>query len=276
MAITARPQPVRQGGGPPSSGAPRRPVAPPEGPHRQRRRCAATWPRRPPDRRQRRGARRPTRRRTPCTRSRRRHGVGATEDFGLRWPGTSPVRSRDHHGARIEIDEHGWDRIPAAASRTTRVQPRRRRAAHRRRHRRRGRPRVVVSGLTDLVLLKSTGSEFCGFPRDRYTTLAETRDRILATAVTAWWRYQGDGRRLGGEPTAEARRHLLETFADDAQPLAAADAVRDGRGGAGGPARGGRGPAVAAEQAPLPGGPEPVRAEERQTRCTTPPTGRTG
>ena len=45
-----------------------------------------------------------------------------------------------------------------------------------------------ISGLTDLVVLKSTGSEFEGFPRDKYTTLVETDDRILATAVTARWR----------------------------------------------------------------------------------------
>ncbi|NHA67108.1 factor-independent urate hydroxylase [Phycicoccus flavus] len=47
----------------------------------------------------------------------------------------------------------------------------------------------VVSGITGCTLLKSTGSEFHGFPRDRYTTLAETDDRVLATSVTAWWRY---------------------------------------------------------------------------------------
>ena len=40
----------------------------------------------------------------------------------------------------------------------------------------------VVAGLSDLVLLKSTGSEFFGYPRDQYTTLAETHDRVLATA----------------------------------------------------------------------------------------------
>src|SRR5690242_3622646 len=36
----------------------------------------------------------------------------------------------------------------------------------------------VVSGLTDLVVMKTTHSEFHGFPRDRYTTLEETDDRI--------------------------------------------------------------------------------------------------
>ena len=47
----------------------------------------------------------------------------------------------------------------------------------------------VVSGLSDLVVLKTTDSEFHGFPRDRYTTLAETSDRVLATAVSARWRH---------------------------------------------------------------------------------------
>jgi urate oxidase len=48
---------------------------------------------------------------------------------------------------------------------------------------------TVVAGIKDCTVLKSTGSEFHGFPRDRYTTLEETTDRILATSLTASWRY---------------------------------------------------------------------------------------
>jgi urate oxidase len=70
----------------------------------------------------------------------------------------------------------------------------------------------VIAGLTDLVVLKSTGSEFWGFPRDRYTTLPETEDRILATAVTARWRYTGPD--LDWNATYDTvRTTLLETFA---------------------------------------------------------------
>jgi urate oxidase len=69
-----------------------------------------------------------------------------------------------------------------------------------------------VSGLTDLVVLKSTGSEFTGYPRDRYTTLPETRDRILATAVTAGWRH-GTLEVDWAASLAETRRRLLEAFA---------------------------------------------------------------
>jgi urate oxidase len=70
----------------------------------------------------------------------------------------------------------------------------------------------VVSGLRDLVLMKTTGSEFTGYVKDRYTTLAETRDRILATAVSARWRHaraEGDW----AASFAAARAELLERFA---------------------------------------------------------------
>jgi len=70
----------------------------------------------------------------------------------------------------------------------------------------------VVSGLSDLVVLRSTGSEFWGYPRDRYTTLEETHDRILATAVVARWRY-ADLDLDWAEAYAEARRLLIEAFA---------------------------------------------------------------
>jgi urate oxidase len=48
------------------------------------------------------------------------------------------------------------------------------------------------SGVRNLILLKSTGSGFEGFHRDELTTLAETDDRILASAVRASWRWAED------------------------------------------------------------------------------------
>ena len=72
----------------------------------------------------------------------------------------------------------------------------------------------VVSGLKDLVVLKSTGSEFSGFLRDRYTTLAETSDRILATSLTARWRYGPRARpKSWDEAYEQIRQVLLERFA---------------------------------------------------------------
>jgi len=71
---------------------------------------------------------------------------------------------------------------------------------------------AVTSGLRGLVVLKTADSAFAGFPRDDYTTLAETRDRILATSITAAWRY-APGFSDYGQRWA-VRAALLETFAD--------------------------------------------------------------
>lgn len=70
----------------------------------------------------------------------------------------------------------------------------------------------VIAGLKDLVVLKSTGSQFTGYPVDQYTTLKETTERILATSVTARWRYNTT--ELDFNATFDSvRTTLLEVFA---------------------------------------------------------------
>ena len=51
----------------------------------------------------------------------------------------------------------------------------------------------VVSGVKDLVLLKSTDSEFWGYIQDRYTSLQPTNDRVMATSLLSqWWHTSED------------------------------------------------------------------------------------
>jgi len=69
----------------------------------------------------------------------------------------------------------------------------------------------VSSGLTNLVLLKTTDSAFADFARDQFTTLADTTDRILATAVTASWRYRPGMREFSVRE--RVRQVMIETFA---------------------------------------------------------------
>jgi urate oxidase len=78
----------------------------------------------------------------------------------------------------------------------------------------RGQPGVrVEAGLDGLQLLKTTASAFSGFIRDRYTTLAETTDRIFAAEVQARWVY-GPGAAIDWDLVhAAVRRALIETFA---------------------------------------------------------------
>jgi urate oxidase len=47
--------------------------------------------------------------------------------------------------------------------------------------------REHVSGVRDFVILKSTGSGFCDYPKCEFTTLLETKDRVLATRLCATW-----------------------------------------------------------------------------------------
>jgi urate oxidase len=137
-----------------------------------------------------------------------RDGVGEPEDFGLRLARHFVDTQPGIHLARVHIESYRWDPIAAtgysfargAGVRTATVVYD-------------GAKAWVVSGVSELTVLNTTGSEFHGFVRDRYTTLAETTDRILATAVTARWRHGS------AEPTdwsgshAAAVRHLLDAFA---------------------------------------------------------------
>jgi urate oxidase len=136
------------------------------------------------------------------------HGVGQIEDFALRLAEHFVTSQQPVTQARVTVEEYGW--VPAGGTghsfaraggelRTAMV-------THD------GGRGTIVSGLRDLVLLNTKGSEFWGFARDRYTTLAETKDRILATAVNARWRHT--------EPAADwaacyqtARDLLISAFA---------------------------------------------------------------
>ena len=70
----------------------------------------------------------------------------------------------------------------------------------------------IQAGVKNLIALKTTKSAFEGFIRDRYTTLKEDRNRILATAIRADWLY--DSAKIDFNATWESvRRTLLETFA---------------------------------------------------------------
>ena len=144
------------------------------------------------------------------------HGVTSPEDYALtlgqRFLDVTPAAS----ASRIEVEEYAWDRIEVGGTghdhafvkrggevRTTVVT----------RDRSGAEPRAwVVSGVKDLVVLKSTGSEFKGYLKDEYTTLAETDDRILATSLVARWRHTGTD--VDWNKTYDSVRDtLLELFA---------------------------------------------------------------
>ena len=75
----------------------------------------------------------------------------------------------------------------------------------------------IRSGIENLIVLKTAGSGFEGYKKDRYTTLKETNDRILATALTATWTY-GSPRVAFGPCWQQAREAILKTFVERDSP----------------------------------------------------------
>ncbi|WP_433973657.1 factor-independent urate hydroxylase [Tunturiibacter lichenicola] len=71
----------------------------------------------------------------------------------------------------------------------------------------------VLSGLDNLVLLKTANSGFEGYIKDSLTTLPETKDRLFGTAVSAEWRYTSANLNFDAVRTA-LREALLRTFAN--------------------------------------------------------------
>ncbi len=75
----------------------------------------------------------------------------------------------------------------------------------------------VESGVEDLLLLKSAGSGFAGYAKDEMTTLSETRDRILATNLSAAWHFASLPSSCA-EPNRAALEAMLKVFATRYSP----------------------------------------------------------
>ena len=75
----------------------------------------------------------------------------------------------------------------------------------------------VVSGVRDLLILKSTASAFKGYPKCEYTTLPETDDRILSTQVEGSWTFLGRDVNFA-KANAAIVSAMLETFAETFSP----------------------------------------------------------
>lgn len=123
--------------------------------------------------------------------------------------------------AVVTLREHGWERIPLGAgpapdaflrsgdvTRLAIVAATKTGAS-------------VEAGVEDLTVMKTTKSAFTGFDRDRYTTLAETDDRLMATKITAIWSYGETAVEPGFDFDAafeRARVTLLTTLAEHFSP----------------------------------------------------------
>ncbi|MGW3647272.1 factor-independent urate hydroxylase [Streptomyces sp. NPDC000878] len=145
------------------------------------------------------------------------HGIDSAEQFGIHLARHFVTSQEPIKKARIRIEEYSWARIEAAGegehsfarqgqeTRLTQITYD-------------GSSWEVVSGLKDLVVMNTTDSEFWGYVKDKYTTLPEAYDRILATQVSARWRFNwsDDAGEMPDweESYAQTRKHLLSAFAE--------------------------------------------------------------
>jgi len=112
-------------------------------------------------------------------------GIASPEAFLLRLADHFTAQFDWVTGGRWAADQYGWSRINDHDHAFYRGSPEVRTAVLVRD----GDTNTMLSGFYGLTVMKTTESGFVGYPKDKYTTLQETTDRILATDVATKWRY---------------------------------------------------------------------------------------
>ncbi|MFF8991114.1 factor-independent urate hydroxylase [Streptomyces sp. NPDC014983] len=154
------------------------------------------------------------------------YGIESAEQFGIHLARHFVTSQEPIQRARIRIEEYAWERIATSDADSGSV------GADEVEHSfvRKGQETrltqitydgsswEVVSGLKDLTVMNSTNSEFRGYVKDKYTTLQEARDRILATSVSGRWRFNwtDDEQKMPHweKSYEQVRKHMLQAFAE--------------------------------------------------------------
>ncbi len=148
------------------------------------------------------------------------HGITSPEAFGILLAKHFVGSQAPIHEAQIRIEEYAWERIS--------VPTRKEQHSFVRKGQEVRTSQItfseytgqlqVISGLKDLTVMNSTNSEFHGFIKDKYTTLQEAYDRILATKVTSRWAYSAaaaaDTEFDWDRSYNKVRTHMLDAFAE--------------------------------------------------------------
>jgi len=154
------------------------------------------------------------------------HGIESAEQFGIHLARHFVTTQEPIKTARIRIEEYAWERIATSDANSRFIGSDEVKHSFVRKNQEirtaqitfDGEKWQVVSGLKDLTVMNSTNSEFWGYVKDKYTTLKEAYDRILATDVSARWRYNwtSDEQRMPNweKSYEQARKHMLHAFAE--------------------------------------------------------------
>ncbi|MFJ8591074.1 factor-independent urate hydroxylase [Streptomyces sp. NPDC093598] len=154
------------------------------------------------------------------------HGIESAEQFGIHLARHFVTSQEPIHRARIRIEEYAWERIEASDATSQSIGADEVKHSFVRKGQEvrltqityDGEKWEVVSGLKDLVVMNSTDSEFWGYVKDKYTTLKEAYDRILATEVSGRWRFNwtDDEQRMPHweKSYEQVKKHMLQAFAE--------------------------------------------------------------
>ena len=116
-------------------------------------------------------------------------GITTIEEYGLALARHFVDDVEPVAAARIEIDEYAWERVVVDGTEHDHTWIRKGQETRTAAVTVDADGAWIVGGLKDLVILKSTGSEFAGFLTDEYTVLEPTQDRVMATSLIAQWRF---------------------------------------------------------------------------------------
>ncbi|PTH89759.1 urate oxidase [Streptomyces sp. A244] len=154
------------------------------------------------------------------------YGIESAEQFGIHLARHFVTSQEPIHRARIRIEEYAWERIEASDATSQFIGADEVKHSFVRKGQEvrltqityDGEKWEVVSGLKDLVVMNSTNSEFWGYVKDKYTTLKEAYDRILATEVSGRWRFNwtDDEQRMPNweKSYEQVKKHMLQAFAE--------------------------------------------------------------
>ncbi|MER5945756.1 factor-independent urate hydroxylase [Streptomyces sp. NPDC001904] len=155
------------------------------------------------------------------------HGIESAEQYGIELARHFVDSQPSIHRSRIRIEEYSWERIAGSDAGSNFIGADEVQHSFVRKGQEvrlvqvtyDGEKFEVLSGLKDLTVMNTTNSEFWGYIKDKYTTLQEDYDRILATSLSTWWRHNWTG--AEGERTPQwnksyeqAKKHILQAFVE--------------------------------------------------------------
>jgi urate oxidase len=118
-----------------------------------------------------------------------RDGVGEPETFAVSLGQHFIGRNPKLESVTVDILDHTWGKIRIGdrvhGQSFVRQGPETRTARVVTNHR----GSLITAGIADLIIMKTSHSAFEGYPRDEFTTLPETKDRLFVTSLTTTWTY---------------------------------------------------------------------------------------